>query len=285
MKAACVLPWWRTEPSGGRRGFHYISRELARLGVEAVTVGLPYEHEAIGDTVIHHDEWEPDADTALITPEGCWVGQAGVYYKKWIEDYDHGPVVCYCQNTGMGDHHSVQPWVTHYWGLGKSHNTVMREKFGIPESMPISPLFLPTDTTVWKPGNKRIRGSIFYFARRGEAVLETVARAAGSRPVFRVEGATPKEVRRLMAQADIFVLASECEGQSCALNEAMSMELACVSWPACGIYDVLEHGLTGLIVEQDYVLGLIDAVRSLQEEPAAARALGKNARAWVNEIL
>jgi len=88
-----------------------------------------------------------------------------------------------------------------------------------------------------------------------------------------------------MAMADIFVLASNSEGQSSLLNDAMSMELACVTWPSGGLPDIITHEETGLMVEQDDVVGLCDCVRILQKDHTKARELGKNARIWVTEHL
>jgi glycosyltransferase involved in cell wall biosynthesis len=128
-------------------------------------------------------------------------------------------------------------------------------------------------------------GSIAYFARRGSPVLDHLARKCGTRPVFRVEGATSSEVHQVLEQADIFVLAAEWEGQSIAMNEAMSMECACVTWPSCGLLDIIENDVNGLMAPQNDVMALVDAVRHLQSEPEDARRLGKAGREWVKEHL
>lgn len=327
-KAAVLPPYWRDHPSGGRRGLHYIARELRdHCGVEAYSVGVPYQHEDVGDTVVAPDDFAPDEETALILPEGAYYKQAGVYYMTIIEDMPHGPVIIYAQNAGFAD--PAKPWETHYWGLGENHNTVLRERYQV--DVPIEEMFLPVDTEFWwrklgpdkwlktevsddplstmgaatslyneddpnRPDDarhvaasvraERIPGSILYCPRRNSAVLEHVQDRCGmNHPVFRVNGVSPEQLRTLMAMADIFVLASEWEGQSCLLNEAMAMECACVTWPSCGLLDIIDNEENGLLVPQNDVPAITDAVQYLQEHPEEARRLGTNARAWVKEHL
>ncbi len=294
MKAAVIVPDWELPPSGGRRGLHLISKTLSANGVDCVTVG---RDEGVGDTCVSPADIHPDEDTAIILPEGV-SNMNTDYYLEFVEVRKHGPVIQYIQSTGITDPH--EEWATHYWGLGPMQREIVREKMGIPEDMPVEELRQPVDGEWWDsgmtyaPGDyyadeiglpNRIPGSILYHASRNTPTLDQVARKCGDKPVFRVKGATQEELRTLMAIADIFVLASTSEGQSSILNEAMSMEMACVTWPSGSLPDVVTHEETALIVKQNDVVGLSDCVKVLQDDPEYARKLGKDARKWVVEHL
>lgn len=297
MKAAIIVPAWELPPSGGRRGLHLISKTLKDMGVEAVTVGAKYPYEEMGDTIV--EEFASDEETVLILPES----HSDPYYGIILE-MPHGPVVNYAQNSGMC--FARKPYETHYWGLGERHNKWVRGRMEIPEHIPIEELFLPLDTAWWRPAPPpkptpaqitpgaflscgpslpdRIPGSIIYYPRRGAPALDVVARRGNVKPVFRVHGASQEEVRQLLAQADIFLLASQTEGQSCAANEAMAMECAVISWTSAGMPDVIDHEENGLLVEQDDVVGLSDCVIRLQQDPEFTRKLGRNARQKAMEM-
>jgi len=290
VKAAVIVPNWKLPPSGGRKGLHLISKTLMDNGVDCVTVGWKYEHAPIGDTVIPPPMFHPDEETVFILPEGVNGLRMAGYFLDML-DLPHGPVVQYIQSTGLTDPH--QEWATNYWGLGPLQREIAGDKMKIPADMPIEELRQPVDTEWWKrvdegyseDESERIPGSILYSTSRNVTVLDSVARKCGTKPAFRVAGATQEELRTLMTIADIFVLASTSEGQSSILNEAMSMELACVTWPSGGLPDIITHEQNGMMVAQNDTVGLADCVRNLQKDPERARELGKNAREWCVENL
>lgn len=92
-----------------------------------------------------------------------------------------------------------------------------------------------------------------------------------------------------MAEATAFVqhsITPECgetrgdsEGTPVAVLEAMICGLPVVATRHAGIGEVIEHGLTGLLVAERDVEGMADAMLALCIDPALARQLGGAARA------
>ncbi|MBS0190862.1 MAG: glycosyltransferase [Phycisphaerales bacterium] len=72
-----------------------------------------------------------------------------------------------------------------------------------------------------------------------------------SRPhIRRIATVSPEQVRPLLREADIFVLASRLEGLSLSMLEAMSESCCCViTQVASGAAEVISHGANGLLVQ------------------------------------
>lgn len=285
MKAAVIVPGWSAPPSGGRKALHQIAAVLHQNDVEAYTVGLPYEHDDCGDVTLRPDAFMGDENTAIIVPEGY---ERIDHYMHFIEDMPHGPVIVYIQSCNqMG---APQEWETHYWGLGETQRTIARARMGLSQDHQFEEVLPPIDTDFWCPdrtldGSRRcMRGTIAYCPKRNGLILDRVARKCEARPIFRFSGANREEVRSILAQADIFMLASDAEGVSTMMCEAMAMECAIVTWPSGGLVDVVEHEESALIVKQNDVIGLEECVKSLQADPVKARGLGRNARSRVKEL-
>jgi glycosyltransferase involved in cell wall biosynthesis len=85
------------------------------------------------------------------------------------------------------------------------------------------------------------------------------------------------DVPRLMPAFDIFCLSSQTEGLPLVVPEAMSAGLPIVSTAVGGIPTVVDVGETGFLVPVDEA-ALRDALRTLIEDPARARAMGGRAR-------
>lgn len=85
-------------------------------------------------------------------------------------------------------------------------------------------------------------------------------------------------------RADIFVLASRFEGTPNAVLEAMSCGLpVVVSSSSAGALDLVEDGVTGLVVPVDDVTALAEALSILMRDPALRQSLGKRAQARVQD--
>ncbi len=97
-----------------------------------------------------------------------------------------------------------------------------------------------------------------------------------------LEGARNHEAtRRLLGQADIFVLASFAEGLPVALMEAMAMEIACVSTYVGAIPELIRDGLDGLLVPPSSHEGLVTAIEQLIVDLELRRSLSVSGRSRV----
>jgi colanic acid/amylovoran biosynthesis glycosyltransferase len=102
--------------------------------------------------------------------------------------------------------------------------------------------------------------------------LEAFANQGKTEVIF--EGSkSHEEVRRLLADADFFVLASFAEGVPVALMEAMAMEIPCVSTNIAGIPELIRDGLDGLLVPASSVESLAAAIQRLIDDPALREGL------------
>lgn len=86
-----------------------------------------------------------------------------------------------------------------------------------------------------------------------------------------------RAVRCLLRAADLFVLSSRWEGQPLSMLEAMAEGLPVVATSVGGIPEVIEHGVSGLIVPPDDAAALADAVVRCLRDPERMRSLGEAA--------
>jgi glycosyltransferase involved in cell wall biosynthesis len=99
-------------------------------------------------------------------------------------------------------------------------------------------------------------------------------------PGFEVrETATRRQLmEELFPQADAYVMPSRAEGYGFTLVEAMSFGLPVISTTYGSIPEVIDHGVTGLLVAPADGEAVFDAMGSLAKDPAAARAMGAAGR-------
>ena len=83
------------------------------------------------------------------------------------------------------------------------------------------------------------------------------------------------DVPRLLAAADVVVLASDWEGLGLVLLEAMAARRPVVATRVGGVPEVVADGATGLLVLPGSVSALAGALRDLLRDPARARAMGE----------
>jgi sugar transferase (PEP-CTERM/EpsH1 system associated) len=121
----------------------------------------------------------------------------------------------------------------------------------------------------------------FRIALAGEGTLRTAleeqVRVAGLGEHVRFLGFR-NDVRRLLPQADAFVLPSLYEGLPLAVLEAMAASLPVVATAVGGNAAVVEDGRSGLIVAPGDAAALAAAMSRLVEDRDAARAMGKAGR-------
>ncbi len=87
-----------------------------------------------------------------------------------------------------------------------------------------------------------------------------------------------RDVPHLLAQADGFALASRWEGFGLVFLEAMAAAKPVVATNVSAIPEVVDDGVTGLLVPPDDPAALAEALLALVRDPALARRLGEAGR-------
>ena len=90
---------------------------------------------------------------------------------------------------------------------------------------------------------------------------------------------SPAEVADLLGSADVLTLPSRYEGQPMAVLEAMARGICVVASRVGGIPDLIENGISGLLVPPDDVPALAGALRHVLEDHEARRRIGDTALA------
>jgi glycosyltransferase involved in cell wall biosynthesis len=91
------------------------------------------------------------------------------------------------------------------------------------------------------------------------------------------------EVLSIYAHSDIFVLPSRHEGRPNALLEAMASGLPSVATRLPGVVELLTDE-SGIIVDTENPLALLEAIRALVEDCHKRKAMGKNAKLRIAEL-
>jgi len=86
------------------------------------------------------------------------------------------------------------------------------------------------------------------------------------------------EIKKIIRQADIFVLSSVDEGISNAVLEAMAQEIAVVSTMCGGMPEVISSGVDGLLVPARDPFAMADAITYFLHSPGMRKTMGKNAK-------
>ncbi len=120
------------------------------------------------------------------------------------------------------------------------------------------------------------------------AALERQIQQADLAGVVRLEGGRPRaEVLRMLEQADVVTLPSiqtksgKMEGIPVALMEPLACEVPVVSTRISGIPELVENGVTGLLVPPADPAALAGALERLAHDPELGRRLGCAGRAKV----
>jgi glycosyltransferase involved in cell wall biosynthesis len=86
-----------------------------------------------------------------------------------------------------------------------------------------------------------------------------------------------------LAIFDIFLLSSFSEGTSMTLLEAMSLAKPCIVTDAGGNKEIVIHGETGLVTDNDNMLQFSDAMATLADDKNKTQNYGQNAREVFDE--
>jgi glycosyltransferase involved in cell wall biosynthesis len=113
-------------------------------------------------------------------------------------------------------------------------------------------------------------------------VYEREVAALGVQAVVRFLGFRT-DVTRIFAASDVVVLPSVAEAFGLVLAEAMAMQRAVVATRVGGIPEIVEDGVTGILVPAASPGALADAILSLLHDPARRMRLGEAGRRRVVE--
>ena len=108
--------------------------------------------------------------------------------------------------------------------------------------------------------------------------LESLSKTLGIVEQVRFQGWVDR-MADWYATADLVVIGSSWEGTPLAIIEAMASARAAVSTDVGGVRDIIEDGLTGLVVGMDDDKAFRRAVHELVSDPARRDRMGSNAAA------
>jgi glycosyltransferase involved in cell wall biosynthesis len=91
------------------------------------------------------------------------------------------------------------------------------------------------------------------------------------------------DVPAQLHRGGLVVLASRWEGMPNAVLEAMACGLPCVATRVSGSEDIIQHEVTGLLVEPEDPPSLARALLALLQDPALAQEYGRAARATIEQ--
>lgn len=209
--------------------------------------------------------------------------RSSLYKQGWLRFIDKA-------TSMLVDHYVVQTRVAQQM-RGNVHvipNTV---------SIPSNPALLTTKKTICVANLKAGKGHVVLieaFSRIAEKYpdwtlqlvgdgplatqLKQQAKAAGARIEFLGQRS---DVATLLQQSSIFVLATEAEGMSNAILEAMAAGLPCVVSDIPVNRELVSHSETGLLINAYDAAGFADAMEKLMADSQRRHRLGAKARAYV----
>jgi glycosyltransferase involved in cell wall biosynthesis len=191
----------------------------------------------------------------------------------------------------------------HAGKIHRVYNGIEIEKFPQAHAAPGRPRLVSVGRCIEKKGFAdlidacallRDRGLDFECAIIGGGPLEESLRARiaerGLQGIVELTGPQPQEeVRRRLAQASLFVLACATESDGgmdtlpTVIVEAMASGLPVVSTRLAGVPEMVEEGVTGLLVGEKQPAALADALATLLHDPARARQMGACGKAAATE--
>jgi glycosyltransferase involved in cell wall biosynthesis len=87
------------------------------------------------------------------------------------------------------------------------------------------------------------------------------------------------DIERVLGGVDVVLLTSEAEGIPGVAIEALMAGCPMVSVPVGGVSEVIEHGVTGLVLDDDRPTAMAEAVAQLLADDESRAAMGRESRA------
>jgi glycosyltransferase involved in cell wall biosynthesis len=94
-----------------------------------------------------------------------------------------------------------------------------------------------------------------------------------------------RTLQRLYAEASVFVLPSMFDAWGHVLIEAMGHGLPCIGTDCCAMPEIIDDGVTGLLVPRAEPVPLADAILALLSDPARSARMGRTAHARILDRL
>jgi glycosyltransferase involved in cell wall biosynthesis len=155
----------------------------------------------------------------------------------------------------------------------------------VPQRPPSPPRFLVVASELQRKGGPELLAALELVRdSHPEAELSIVGQQApadppaGTRWLGRIRRSDPdgtERVARIYAEATAYVMPSRYEPFGIAFLEAMAYGLPCIGARVCAMPEIIDEGVTGLLVEPRDVDGLAAAMTRLVDDPEAARAMGE----------
>lgn len=112
--------------------------------------------------------------------------------------------------------------------------------------------------------------------------LKTLARLAGLEDRITFLGSVPPTgVAKLLADADVFILASHSEGRPNVVLEAMAAELPVIASDIDGTRELVAHDRTGLLFQDGAAEQLAKHIAILASDTLSRQEMGRNARKYI----
>lgn len=93
-----------------------------------------------------------------------------------------------------------------------------------------------------------------------------------------------QNVHELIVGAEVFAMASNFEGMSNSLIEAMCLGLPCISTKVSGATDLIEDGINGILVDLEDTDGMFKAICEIVDNKEKALEIGKKASAIYDDL-
>lgn len=93
-----------------------------------------------------------------------------------------------------------------------------------------------------------------------------------------------QNVHELIVGAEVFAMASNFEGMSNSLIEAMCLGLPCISTKVSGATDLIEDGRNGILVDLEDTDGMFKAICEIVDNKEKALEIGKKASAIYDDL-